>query len=325
MNYTRLKNIVKTIFTPVYMTVVIVFMCWFFYKTRNSIAIYLQNFIPGYLLLGAVFLALFYFFMLKAFVLIQSKNACIRPRSISTINWAYGYLYGLIGHYIPGKVSVVLGRIMVLGKFGIAKEAAILSTLYETGISLALAFAMSLPLLFLIHIPGLNSISLKIGLTIIIALALAILLFSPLFQKCIYILLRIFKLNQPDKSIFLNPKTMLNVIVRYFIGQLFLLLAFYFFCCSMVALPFTCSAIYIVGGSMVCSAALGIVALFAPSGLGIREAGIVYFTSIATNLISVEMALLIAVCFRFLTAFVEIVLFLATAFLHKKFDRKNNN
>mgnify|MGYP003623266843 FL=1 len=93
--------------------------------------------------------------------------------------------------------------------------------------------------------------------------------------------------------------------------------AFYTFCRSTTPLEINLYTFYIIGASMVFSGAVGLIALFAPSGLGIREAGIVYFIAVATNMVPLEVALLIAVCFRFLTAIVEILLFGLTAWRYK--------
>lgn len=321
MNLTGIKKNIKKYFTPVYMLAAAVFVCWFFYKTRDSIVVYFKNFTAGYLILGAILAALFYFFQFKAFVVIQSKNAQINPRSVATVNWAYAYLYGLIGHYIPGKVSVVLGRIMVLGNWGISKEAAILSVLYETGIAVALSFAMGLPLIFITSIPGFSNLYLQLGLTLIIFLGLAVLIFTPLFQKGTGLLLRLFKLSRPAQNIFLGKKVLFKAALRYFISNICLIFSFYFFCRSITTLPFNITAIYIVGGGMVFAVALGIAALFAPSGLGVREAGAVYFTSVATNLIPLEIALLIVVCYRFMIAIVELSLFFSIAFFYKRYAK----
>lgn len=323
MNGRQVKTIVKKYFTPVYMVVVLIFICWFFYKTRESVYIYLQNFKAGYLIISAVGLVLFYFFQCRAFMAIQSRNALLPIKVIKPINWYYAYMYGLMGHYIPGKISVIMGRIMVLGPLGIAKEAAVLCILYETIISVTISFAIGFPLIFIADIAGLGQLYLQIGLAVLFFCLVLVFIFTPLFQKSAFLALRLFKFATPPANIFLNRATLLKAVVYYGLSYLFMMLAFYGFCLSITQLGFDLRTIYIVGASMVFSGAVGLLALFAPSGLGVREAGIVYFTAVATNLIPLEIALLISVCFRFLTAAVEIILFAVATTLKKYIQNKS--
>lgn len=322
MSLKAFKSVAKKYFTPVYMIVVAVFICWFFYKTRASLFAYLQNFNLAFLAAALVFQAIFYLFQALAFIRIQSHNSRINPQSIVFTNWFYAYIYGLMGHYIPGKISVVLGRIMALSPFGITKEAAVLCIFYETLITTAVSFAISLPLIFIADIAGLGQYHLRIVLAVLVFAAITAFIFTPLFKKSVFMVLRVFKIPLPDSGAFLDIKAMFRTVIRYVASYIFLILAFYCFCRSIVDLSSDIRTFYIVGASMVFSGALGVIALFAPSGLGVREAGIVYFTAVATNLIPMEIALLIAVCYRFLTAIVEITLFLITAGLYKHTQKK---
>ena len=317
MTARTVKSIVKKWFTPVYMIVVAVFIGWFFYKTRASLFAYLHNFNVAFLLAAFIFQIGFYLFQALAFIRIQSRNASIDPKSVSFINWFYGYIYGLMGHYIPGKVSVVLGRIVALSPFGIAKEAVVLCIFYETLITVAIALAMSLPLIFIVDVAGLGQHYLRIALAVLIFAALMAFVFTPLFKKSVFTVLKLFKIPLPDHGVFLNHKTMLGAVSLYVVSYIFMMLAFYCFCRSITVLGCDAKTFYTVGASMVFSGAVGLIALFAPSGLGVREAGIVYFTAVATSLIPMEIALLIAVCYRFLTTIVEIAMFIVTAWAYK--------
>lgn len=318
MQFAAIKTGIKKYFTPVYIVIVLAFMVWFFYKTRGSLVTYLQNFNALYLIGSAILLAGFYLFQCLAFKHIQSHNARIRPDQVRLTDWLYAFFYGLMGHYIPGKISVVLGRIMVLQPFGISKEATILCVLYETVISVTVSFAIGLPLIFIADIAVFHQLYVQVSLAILFFAAVIIFIFTPLFQKSVFILLRLFKFSLSSKDIFLNRQTLMRAVTDYVISYLFMMLAFYLFCRSITALSFDLRTVYIVGASMVFSGAVGLIALFTPSGLGVREAGIVYFISVATGLIPLELALLIAVCFRILTAIVEIITFALSAWLYNR-------
>lgn len=322
MDIHNIKHAAKKYFTPIYILVVLVFLCWFFYKSRTSLLIYLQNFNAAFLCAAFILQAGFYLLQALAFIQIQSHNSRIASKSILFTNWFYAYIYGLMGHYIPGKISVVLGRIMALSPFGITREAAILCIFYETLITIAISFAMSLPLILIADIVGLGQHYLRIALAVLIFAAITVFIFTPLFKKSVFIILRRFKIPLPDHGIFLNRQAMCRAGIRYVISYLCLMLAFYCFCRSITDLSCDLRTFYIVGASLIFSGAVGLIALFAPSGLGVREAGIVYFVAVATNLIPLEIALLIAVCYRLLTAIVEITLFLVTAGLYKRTKNK---
>lgn len=319
----NVKRVAKKYFTPIYMLVVLLFLCWFFYKSRTSLLTYLQNFNAAFLCAAFILQAGFCFFQALAFIQIQSHNSRIAPKSIIFTNWFYAYIYGLMGHYIPGKISVVLGRIMALSPFGITREAAILCIFYETLITVAISFAVGLPLILIADIIGLGQHYLRIALAILIFATLTVFIFTPLFKKSVFMILRRFKIPLPGYGIFLNRQAMCRAVIRYGISFLCLMLAFYCFCRSIADLSCDFRTFYIVGASLVFSGAVGLIALFAPSGLGVREAGIVYFTAVATSLIPLEIALLIAVCYRLLTAIVETALFLIMAGLYKRTLKKH--
>lgn len=322
MNVHNVKCIAKKYFTPTYILVVLLIICWFFYKSRASLIIYLQNFNATFLSAAFIFQVGFYLFQALAFIQIQSHNSQITTKSIIFTNWFYAYIYGTMGHYIPGKISVVLGRIIALSPLGITRETAILCVFYETLITIAISFAVSLPLILITNIIGLGQYYLRIVLAISIFAAIMVFIFTPLFKKSVFMILRLFKISLPDHGIFLNYQALWRAIIRYMISYLCLMLAFYCFCRSIADLSCDIRTFYIVGASLIFSGAVGLIALFAPSGLGVREAGIVYFTAAATSLIPLEIALLIAVCYRFLTAIVEIVLFLVTVWLYKRAQKK---
>jgi len=180
-----------------------------------------------------------------------------------------------LGRYIPGKFWQLFGVIYLLNKINIGKKTAFASW--------ALTWIYGIPPAFLLGgisaylygdllsgiFGGIFGNKLYIGLFVSAVLLVSVLfIFIPGYS--IKLLNFILKLLKREKTNFEFKKTMaVKVYLIYFISWIIYGLAFYFL---IKGLDITSDIPFMVGmGSFVLAYILGLLALFSPGGLGVRE------------------------------------------------------
>ncbi len=215
----------------------------------------------------------------------------------------------VFGKYIPGKLWVILGRSEIISKKYYLPRKDI-TTLSLTAQFISIWMGLIIGSLGLIFIKSFKAYSILI---IVFLLVLSLIIFTNLFQKSFnYLSYRIFK-----KTFFLpsiSLKKTFSVLPWYFINWLLWCCAFYFLTTSLV--DYTVSINIAWGFAL--SASLGIIAVFAPGGLGIREGLIVAYLSLAD--IPLADATTIAVTSRLWFLSGEIFIFIIALLLNKKID-----
>ncbi|MGZ0710521.1 lysylphosphatidylglycerol synthase domain-containing protein (plasmid) [Coraliomargarita sp. W4R53] len=176
--------------------------------------------------------------------------------------------------YIPGQVGSVVNKVVWAGKKSISRTLVVISFVYEN-VFLQLASIIPSVIILLLslgpEIFGENVTLLLVPLLLLIPLGAV--LYKPLFHKIVNIpARRALKQNIPAAYFLSNRRTILSLVE--FIGPRILNgIGFVLIAATVTAvtpdmwLPF--AAAYVLAG------AIGILAFFVPSGLGVREAVIV--------------------------------------------------
>lgn len=240
-------------------------------KNWSSVAEYTWNISYGYLIISFVFHMLTLVLFSKSWCLVLSAlgfDVNIRQ------GFKISYLANL-GRYIPGKFWQLFGMIYLLKQVNVGKKTAFASW--------ALSWVYGIPPAFLLGgiaaffyrdlLSNLFGGILDNGLYIVLFI-LAILILSVLFifipGYAIKLLNLILRLLKRDKADFQFKKTMaVKVYISYFISWIIYGLAFHFL---IKGLDINSQIPFMVGlGSFVLAYILGLLALFSPGGLGIRE------------------------------------------------------
>ena len=220
--------------------------------------------------------------------------------------------YSWFGRYLPGKAWMFLGKIYLGQKQGLSKKILTISVIYEIILSVASAFLFALIFLgasFGMERPNFYIISL-------VAVFIGFFFVHPkVFNFIFNFILRKFKRTEVSLSSFLTYQNIIEIVFYYFIAYTLNGTAFFFLIKSFVYLPF-CDMIGIIGLFNLASV-LGIIALFAPSGIGVREGVLVAFLQFY---FPVGIAILISLISRIWATLSEIIIFICV-YLYSKFKK----
>jgi len=194
--------------------------------------------------------------------------------------------YSQLGKYLPGKVWTFAGRMYFCQKMGIASSKTFLSMVLEMALT-----TISGILIFLISLLLSSRFRMDINpfLLLTAAILILIIIHPKILVRIINFFLRLIK--KELVRIDLNFSQMCIIMAYYCIIWFCFGIAFYFLLNSVTFI--TSSKIPIITGSFAISSTIGVMALFAPAGLGVRE-------GILSLLLSNFFPLSLAILFSFL-------------------------
>jgi uncharacterized membrane protein YbhN (UPF0104 family) len=259
---------------------------------------------PLYMLLSVAAGVLYLFLASLIWIrMLFRLNPSVRP------SWELLAVYAKswMGRYIPGKVAWIAGKIHFASRCGIPASQLGITSLLEAGVQMATQLIISLAIVLLDGHFSMLPESLR-ALTIGAIACLAIALLPPVFNAIARTAVRLSK-RTVENNIKVTALALGEMTALYSLG--YFILGLSYFSCLKSFMPdlapslfaFTTAGISIAG-------TMGILALFAPSGLGVREGFIVLFLSLA---MSVELAVVAAAVLR-LSAFVVDLAFLGASF-----------
>lgn len=174
------------------------------------------------------------------------------------------YLYSILGKYIPGKVFMLAARIPAYEKQGVKMRKVTVCFLLENVCTLLGAAFLFLLSLFFFPNDLLDKYK-------FVTVALVIVFFICINPKIINWGLRIVGkiMKKDDMEIPMTYPQMIKVVLLFIGNWLIVGIGFYMLVCSIYPVPIS-EALY-CGGIYGLAAIIGILALFTPSGLGVRE------------------------------------------------------
>ncbi len=206
--------------------------------------------------------------------------------------------YSQLGKYLPGKIWKWAGRIYFCQQLGIPTSKALLSVVLE----LALATISGI-LIFLIAFlisPGFK-INIHPFFLIIVVIMSFMIIHPKVLTRITNFFLRLVK-EKPIK-IELNFFQICSIMTYYFMSWFCFGIAFYFLINSVTFIA--PSKIPIITGSFAISSTIGVMALFAPAGLGVRE-GIL--SLLLSNFFPLSLAILLSFLCRIWISIGELVM-----------------
>lgn len=207
-----------------------------------------------------------------------------------------------LGKYVPGKIASIAGAVWLLRRCGLRGAAATAGILLQTGLGTALGLLTAVPLTLWPPVANrLPGAWLWCGLLVAAGLTL---LHPRVFEAL---------LNRALRLAGREPLTLLPRLGRYFqaagvlLGHWALMgLALFLACRAFADVPLGWLPVLIAAAGL--SATVGFLALFAPAGLGVREAILLVVLS---GVLSETDAALVTVAMRLLSILVEVGLGLA--------------
>jgi uncharacterized membrane protein YbhN (UPF0104 family) len=225
----------------------------------------------GPLLVSTLIFIASYFIQIWAWYLITLKLGIAIPIQETLESWFYSQL----GKYLPGKVWLFLSRLYLYGSKGKSKKTITVALYFET-----VTLVMAAGLIFLVSLFSLREIpSSYWGISppwFIPFFILAFLFLHPkVLQETINRILGLLKRDPISISISYGETLWVFgvCVLSWGVGGI----GFYLFVDSVF--PVASKDFLFLTGALAISSTLGLIALFAPSGLGVREGVLVYFLS----------------------------------------------
>jgi glycosyltransferase 2 family protein len=299
----------KTIFNRIYIFLVALFIVYFVIRSRSSIAEYLQTMRVLPLLVSATLTSIALCSNAGVFIFLQKRIQAPKI-ALSLHQWMIAFFYGYMGRYIPGKVSVIAGRMSILSRYGVSKKAAAISAIYETIISICASLLFSIPVLLITMSPDTIPPAYVLGALLFTAVSLIVIL-SPLFEMIIRFVLRCINRRGQLENSFLRKRDIIFFLGVRLITMTTGGLGFWYFCVSLNPIEFDLKTVLYFSASLYFAGSIGIMAIFAPGGIGVREGILVLLLS---PLLTVDTAILLSVAYRLFLISVEIT-FVSVLFL----------
>lgn len=300
------KNVLNIVKTILFLTVI-----WFLYKSISANfdkikEINYSNYDPKFMFFSVItlFVSLVYPVFVWKF-LIRSMGERINTLSALRI-----WFISNLGRYIPGKVFQVAGLVYLTSREGISRSKAVQSVLYSQITANGLGLFMGLGLLSLNKSGGSFPNHFHIAL-ILIAVFIIILWFPTLFMRSSNFMLKKMKKEIIEQSV--SQKNYIIYLILQVINWILMSVAFLFLISSYTDISVVKDPVLIF--ILPLSWTIGLLAVFAPGGVGVREGAMSYWLSM---FIPIQYALVLPWIYRLLNTLVEVILTVIFAAAYKK-------
>lgn len=225
----------------------------------------------------------------------------------------YIYAKSWLGRYIPGTAPWILGKIYFASKQGISKNKLAVSSLLEGVLQIIVQFLFALSLLA--FDPRLTIIPNDIRLLILAGIIVCVIvLIPPVFNRLVAGVYRLLKKKDFPQEHHASGHTIGKGFGLYVFGAIMSSLSLFFIAKAFYPELGYDQLIFVMGVSTL-AGAVSMIAIFAPSGLGVRE-GIQL--ALLSLIMPTEIALVITVVTRLWSIAVDL-LFYTFAYMTKKY------
>ena len=243
---------------------VIVFLTWYFIKNREEFSEKIRNVDIGIFVFSMLFYFVYKITLASLWHYITKINGCAIPYRKAVTS----YLYSILGKYIPGKVFMLAARLAYYKEEN-APLSKVTVCFFIENVCTLLGAAM-LFIVSLLFFP--NSLLQDYKWVTLLLIAAFFVCIHP---KIINFFLRIIgKIIKKDLEIPMKYSQMLKVVLL-FIGNWLIIGVGFFILTKSIYPTVDASHLLFCAGIWGVSAIMGILAVFAPSGLGVREGIIV--------------------------------------------------
>jgi len=191
---------------------------------------------------------------------ITVKNNCSIPIEKAVVSW----MYSLLGKFVPGYVFYIGGRVYFYNHEGASKKLVSFCFIFENICTLIAATSLFIISLMFVNVEFIN----QYKWMAIVFLILMFVIINPFFiKKGLNLLLKIFKKDPVE--IVISYKDIFFIVLLFILNWLIQGLGFYLLVNSIY--PVHISDFFFIAGSYALACVIGILAIFAPSGIGVRE------------------------------------------------------
>ncbi len=204
--------------------------------------------------------------------------------------------------YVPGQVGSLINKLTWAKSQGISKKSTATSFVYENVLTALASLVIALPLLLTMDNTILKDTSLLVPILVIIPII--IIIYRPVFYGLLNYLFKKMGKKPFRESDFLSTSQLFEYLTLYLVPRLLTAAGFVFITASLLPIE---PHMYIALGSMyILASIVGLLAVFVPGGIGVREAVIVLF---AGMYFPIEQAIILAVVARLYATVADIGVF----------------
>lgn len=212
--------------------------------------------------------------------------------------------------YIPGQAGSVLNKLAWGNKNGFSKKVITNSFIYENVLMVFAGVILSIPVIFIFEDKLGTNLSILLPLLIIVPMLLVI--YRPIFYGLLNFIFAKLKRKLFSKEDFLNTPDLFKFLISYILPRIVNGAGFVFVVASIIN---TTPDMYLgLGSAYILAGIVGVLAIFVPSGLGVREAVIVLLLS---QYFGTEQAIVISLVARFYATIADIGVFGVYLLLNK--------
>ena len=239
---------------------------------------------------------------------------------ISRLEGTKIYMLSEFGKYLPGNIWGILGRIYLGNQSGISKRTLLVASSMDTLLSPIASLLVGTLALFAYL--GQNSSPLYI-ISLFVLIAGALFLHPKIMYPCFNLILKMFGKTEIEKRYQLGYGQIARLCLYYIVVAVGGSLCFVVFIASLT--PLASADIFVLIAAYCLSKALGTVAPFAPSGLGVREGVMSLILNVGTL---VSISVFISFAARIWSTVAEVMTlgltYLANRMLYTVTDINNN-
>lgn len=281
----NIVNIMKNIIFLLFFSWILYFFSKTIYINYDKIKVFQFHLDIFYFIISIIFY--FFFFLsltfLWKYLLGEKKITFQEIFYINSVSW--------ISKYLPGKVAIILSKVLYLSKRWISKRESFISCVYEQIFQIIASFLISFPFIIYYFLWTQNSSYILLSWIFFLWFTLAIHPF--IFNNTLNILLKILKKEPVEKKQFLWVFSIIKYIFWYSLSMILKGLSFVFLVFSITSIwiwdiPFLIFAWVFAG-------VVGIVSVFAPNGLWVREWVLAFLLQF---ILPVEISIIISILSR---------------------------
>lgn len=217
----------------------------------------------------------------------------------------YVYAKSWLGRYIPGTAPWILGKIYFASRLGVSKNKLAVSSLLEGALQIIVTLVISFSILLFDSRLDVISTSLKLLMAAILVCGVAAMI-PAVFNRLISFIYKLVKKKVFPTEHMARATTIYKGAGLYVIGAILGGLSFFFIAKAVYA-PLGYSELLFVLGASNLASAVSMIAVFAPSGIGVREGIQVLLLSL---IMPTEFAVLIAVATRLWSILIDGLFFI---------------
>lgn len=228
----------------------------------------------------------------------------------------YVYAKSWLGRYIPGTAPWILSKIYFASQHGLSKQKLAISSLLEAGLQIIVVLVISAVMLALDPRLGVLSDTYKLIIAFTIALG-SLALLPPVFNAFARFVYHILKKKALPAEHHATSRVVAQGSLLYGLGAIFNGLVVFFVAKAVYAELDPGNALFIMSAANL-AGAVGMLAVFAPSGIGVREGVLLLLLGLV---MPAEAALATVVLARLWDVLADFAFFgISTLFKHKKFS-----